>query len=110
MFLKFSCSGPKYEFAKKWKIHIVKSDWLYDSIEKGYCLEEKQFALAKDAGEKSEVKTSTPEKESGPRGKGLIRVGGIMRKCSGARVIYIGTLTVNLLIQVGKISDISGGI
>ena len=76
MFLKFSCSGPKYEFAKKWKIHIVKSDWLYDSIEKGYCLEEKQFALSKDAGEKSEVKTSTPEKESGPRGKGLIRVGG----------------------------------
>ncbi|XP_078332044.1 DNA topoisomerase 2-binding protein 1-like isoform X2 [Crassostrea virginica] len=59
--------GPKYEFAKKWKIHIVKSDWLYDSIEKGYCLEEKQFALSKDAGEKSEVKTSTPEKESGPR-------------------------------------------
>lgn len=76
----------------------MKSDWLYDSIEKGYCLEEKQFALSKDAGEKSEVKTSTPEKESGPRGKELIRVGGMLRKCSEAKVIYIGTEAVTLVI------------
>lgn len=60
--------GAKYEFAKKWKIHIVKSDWLYDSIEKGYCLEERQFSLTDDMDDKSEVKTSTPEKENGCRG------------------------------------------
>ncbi|XP_062568872.1 DNA topoisomerase 2-binding protein 1-A-like [Saccostrea cucullata] len=60
--------GAKYEFAKKWKIHIVKSDWLYDSIERGYCLEEKDFCLTCDRGEESEgVKTSTPEKENGSR-------------------------------------------
>ncbi|XP_055995895.1 DNA topoisomerase 2-binding protein 1-like [Ostrea edulis] len=59
--------GAKYEFAKKWKIHIVKSDWLYDSIEKGYCLEERQFSLTDDMDDKSEVKTSTPEKENGCR-------------------------------------------
>ncbi|XP_061181170.1 DNA topoisomerase 2-binding protein 1-like [Saccostrea echinata] len=60
--------GAKYEFAKKWKIHIVKSDWLYDSIERGYCLEERDFCLTHDKeDEKTEVKTSTPEKENGSR-------------------------------------------
>lgn len=59
--------GAKYEFAKKWRINIVKSDWLYDSIEKGYCLEEKQFSLTDNSETKAEVKTSTPEKDNGPR-------------------------------------------
>jgi hypothetical protein len=46
----------------------VKSDWLYDSIEKGYCLEEQQFSLTENSNKMSDVKTSTPEKENGSRG------------------------------------------
>lgn len=56
----FVILGQKYEFAKKWKMHIIKSDWLYDSVEKGYCLEEKKYYL--EGGKESDVKTSTPEK------------------------------------------------
>lgn len=67
-------SGAKYEFAKKWRINIVKSDWLYDSIEKGYCLEEKQFSLTDNSETKAEVKTSTPEKDNGPRGNILLNI------------------------------------
>lgn len=66
-------SGAKYEFAKKWRINIVKSDWLYDSIEKGYCLEEKEFSLTDNSETKAEVKTSTPEKDNGPRGNILLK-------------------------------------
>ncbi|KAK3106422.1 hypothetical protein FSP39_019639 [Pinctada imbricata] len=57
--------GTKYSFAKKWKIHIVRTDWLYDSVERGYCLDERKFSVDGDTGsdDKSSVKTSTPEKE-----------------------------------------------
>jgi hypothetical protein len=48
-------------------ILVVKSDWLYDSIEKGYCLDENKFALedstcSESSGNSDAVKTSTPEK------------------------------------------------
>lgn len=41
-------------------MHIIKSDWLYDSVEKGYCLEESKYYL--EGRKESDVKTSTPEK------------------------------------------------
>ena len=31
-------TGQKYEFALKWQLKVVRSDWLYESIEKGFCL------------------------------------------------------------------------
>ena len=40
-------------------MHIIKSEWLYDSVEKGYCLDESKYGLE---GRDSGVKTSTPEK------------------------------------------------
>ena len=30
--------GDKYKYAKKWKIPCVSSNWVFDSVEKGYCL------------------------------------------------------------------------
>jgi hypothetical protein len=44
--------GLKYEHAKMWKINIVKSQWIYKSMEAGYCLNEKDFVL--------DYQTSTP--------------------------------------------------
>jgi topoisomerase (DNA) II binding protein 1 len=35
--------GEKYNFAKLWKINIVTSKWIYDSIEAKYCLPEKKY-------------------------------------------------------------------
>jgi hypothetical protein len=46
--------GSKYEAAKMWKITVVKSEWIYDSIEAGYCLPEKNYTL------EPENQTSTP--------------------------------------------------
>ncbi|XP_060078060.1 DNA topoisomerase 2-binding protein 1-like isoform X2 [Ylistrum balloti] len=54
--------GTKYEFAKKWKLNIVRTEWLYDSIEKSFCQDsEKYKVLAVE--DKSQAKTSTPEKD-----------------------------------------------
>ncbi len=46
--------GDKYNFAKLWKISIVNSKWIYDSIEAMYCLPEKVYQLNASAS------TSTP--------------------------------------------------
>ncbi|XP_052804049.1 DNA topoisomerase 2-binding protein 1-A-like isoform X2 [Mya arenaria] len=52
--------GQKYHFAKKWDIKIVRSEWLYESIEKGFCQEEEGYGL--EDGEKGHMHTSTPER------------------------------------------------
>lgn len=65
--------GVKYEFVKKWRINIVKSDWLYDFIEKGYCLEEKQFSFIDNLEIKVEVKIFILEKDNGFRGNILLK-------------------------------------
>lgn len=46
--------GTKYEHAKLWKINVVKSEWIYESIKAGFCLPEKDFILV------NENQTSTP--------------------------------------------------
>ncbi|CAF0961216.1 unnamed protein product [Brachionus calyciflorus] len=46
--------GAKYDHAKLWKIIVVKSEWIYESIKAGYCLPEKDFILETDN------QTSTP--------------------------------------------------
>ncbi|ELT90028.1 hypothetical protein CAPTEDRAFT_225496 [Capitella teleta] len=37
--------GQKYEFAKKWRIHIVRPDWLNTCIEAGYAVEEYKYKV-----------------------------------------------------------------
>ncbi|KAL3835828.1 hypothetical protein ACJMK2_021298 [Sinanodonta woodiana] len=56
--------GQKYEFAKKWNMCIIKTEWLYDSVEKGYCQKAENYPVdSREPGHQS-VKTSTPERAS----------------------------------------------
>ncbi|XP_067686474.1 DNA topoisomerase 2-binding protein 1-like [Haliotis asinina] len=55
--------GQKYEHASKWKIHIVRPRWLYDSVEKGYCLDETDYRVEKNLNTTGQHKTSTPDRE-----------------------------------------------
>ncbi|XP_023241531.1 DNA topoisomerase 2-binding protein 1-A-like isoform X2 [Centruroides sculpturatus] len=52
--------GEKYKFAKAWKIKCVKLNWLYDSLNAGFCKDEKLYQL--DDGSVQNIYTSTPEK------------------------------------------------
>ncbi|KAH3704241.1 hypothetical protein DPMN_079297 [Dreissena polymorpha] len=54
--------GQKYQFAKKWELSIVRTEWLYDSIERGYCLSPQDYGL--EEGGPTGMKTSTPERQS----------------------------------------------
>ena len=54
------CTGPagdKYSHAKKWKIPCVSSSWVFDSIERGYCLPTEGYRVDKN------TKSSTPTKQ-----------------------------------------------
>ena len=62
-------TGQKYEFAKKWKIHIVTPKWLSDSLHAGYCLEEYRYAVGTDSVSSAgadQHTTSTPTKTDVP--------------------------------------------
>ncbi|KAL8604271.1 hypothetical protein ACOMHN_023641 [Nucella lapillus] len=65
--------GQKYDYATKWKTHIVNLSWIYDSLDKNYCQEEKHYPVTGRPGV-STMKTSTPEKsrlsERGREGEG----------------------------------------
>ena len=37
--------GDKYEYARKWKIPCVSPDWVFDSIEKGFCQSTTPFRI-----------------------------------------------------------------
>ncbi|KAL4228966.1 DNA topoisomerase 2-binding protein 1 [Mactra antiquata] len=60
--------GQKYNFAKKWEIHIVRSEWLYESIEKGFCQDEANYPVTTEGENEGKMKTSTPERQSGVYG------------------------------------------
>jgi len=64
--LHFFVSGQKYEFARKWKIHIVSPQWLADSIDIGYCQEEHKYRVEPLDGDpvSKTNNTSTPTKSS----------------------------------------------
>ncbi|KFD62206.1 hypothetical protein M514_12830 [Trichuris suis] len=56
--------GQKYAAASRWvtnKVHIVRSDWLYKSVNKGCCLPEIYFSLASMSGSN---RSSTPLRTS----------------------------------------------
>lgn len=57
-------TGQKYKYAIDWSLHIVRSEWLYESIEKGFCQDEKQFTVSGGGLEGRDIKTSTPERRS----------------------------------------------
>ena len=40
-----SPAGDKYNHAKKWNIPCVSSQWVFDCIEKGYCLQTDSFRV-----------------------------------------------------------------
>lgn len=62
--------GQKYEFARKWKICIVKPQWLYDSIEVRSCLKESEYSVSSEMSimmtpnSLRQMKTSTPTKNT----------------------------------------------
>ena len=59
--------GQKYEFALKWQLKVVRSDWLYESIEKGFCQDETKYEVKTQSSDKQPqggMKTSTPERRS----------------------------------------------
>ena len=61
IFYKFPTAGQKYEFALKWKINIVTPNWVFDSVQSGYCLPEDKFSLRPKPGSGSRAATtSTP--------------------------------------------------
>ena len=67
--------GQKYEFALKWQLKVVRSDWLYESIEKGFCQDETKYEVKTQSSDKQAqggMKTSTPERRSlaGNKGQG----------------------------------------
>ncbi|CAB4058513.1 TOPBP1 [Lepeophtheirus salmonis] len=39
--------GEKFSYATKWKIPTLNSNWVFDSIEKGYCLESDEYKIEK---------------------------------------------------------------
>ncbi|KAL5010099.1 hypothetical protein ScPMuIL_012404 [Solemya velum] len=59
--------GQKYEFAKRWNLMIVRSEWIYDCIEKGHYIKETDYIVNNNRGSGS-LQTSTPEKEHGQGG------------------------------------------
>ncbi|XP_052398540.1 DNA topoisomerase 2-binding protein 1-A isoform X1 [Carassius gibelio] len=79
-------TGQKYEFARKWNVYCVSLHWLFDSIEKGFCQDERRYAVErgkKKAEEKPDrPSNSTPTgpnrtKEEGPSLMGLSRISNI---------------------------------
>lgn len=41
----FLVLGAKYKFAQQWQIHCVSTQWLYDSVERGYCQSEEPYSV-----------------------------------------------------------------
>ncbi|XP_050747994.1 DNA topoisomerase 2-binding protein 1 isoform X2 [Gymnogyps californianus] len=52
--------GQKYECAKKWNVHCVSVQWFSDSIEKGFCQDEKMYKIEAGSKLSNTPSTSTP--------------------------------------------------
>lgn len=59
--------GEKYHYAKRWKVAIVTSQWLFDSLDKGYAQEEAGYKLADPDNEKPQGSSTPEEQQSGRR-------------------------------------------
>ncbi|XP_074127309.1 DNA topoisomerase 2-binding protein 1-like isoform X2 [Sminthopsis crassicaudata] len=51
--------GQKYEYAKRWNIHIVTVEWFYHSIERGFCQDEAMYKTESISETKNEPCVST---------------------------------------------------
>lgn len=40
--------GEKYEYARKWNLHCVSTQWFFDSVEDGFCLDESPYYILPD--------------------------------------------------------------
>ena len=40
--------GEKYEYAKRWNLHCVSTQWFFDSIQSGFCVDESDFYVLPD--------------------------------------------------------------
>ena len=90
--------GDKYKYAKRWKIPCCTSDWVYDSIEKGYCLQTEGYLI-----DRLEAKVSTPEKTIVPN---LEDVSMCTTICHPNDVTK-NTVKVNETVDVTKIQSFS---
>ncbi|CAJ1082591.1 DNA topoisomerase 2-binding protein 1 [Xyrichtys novacula] len=71
-------TGQKYECAQRWNVYCVSLQWLFDSIQKGFCQDESQYAVRRNAAKTTRPHTSTPtgtsKKEDGPSLLGLSHI------------------------------------
>uniref|UniRef100_A0A1A8C306 Topoisomerase (DNA) II binding protein 1 n=1 Tax=Nothobranchius kadleci TaxID=1051664 RepID=A0A1A8C306_NOTKA len=71
-------TGQKYECAKKWNVYCVSVNWLFDSIEKGFCQDESRYAVDRRSSKTSAPHTSTPtgtsKRQDGPSLLGLSNI------------------------------------
>uniref|UniRef100_A0AAY4C5I6 BRCT domain-containing protein n=1 Tax=Denticeps clupeoides TaxID=299321 RepID=A0AAY4C5I6_9TELE len=69
-------SGPKYECAQKWNVYCVSINWLFDSIEKGFCQDESNYRVEPSTQKHSKPTTSTPT-GNGPSLLGLSHISNL---------------------------------
>uniref|UniRef100_A0AAY4C742 BRCT domain-containing protein n=1 Tax=Denticeps clupeoides TaxID=299321 RepID=A0AAY4C742_9TELE len=70
-------SGPKYECAQKWNVYCVSINWLFDSIEKGFCQDESNYRVEPSTQKHSKPTTSTPTGSNGPSLLGLSHISNL---------------------------------
>ncbi|XP_028823127.1 DNA topoisomerase 2-binding protein 1 [Denticeps clupeoides] len=76
-------SGPKYECAQKWNVYCVSINWLFDSIEKGFCQDESNYRVEPSTQKHSKPTTSTPtgssrnKQQDGPSLLGLSHISNL---------------------------------
>ncbi|CAB1349570.1 unnamed protein product [Coregonus sp. 'balchen'] len=68
-------SGQKYECAQKWNVFCVSLNWLFDSIEKGFCQDESRYTVERGAQKASKPHTSTPTGTSKKKEEGASLLG-----------------------------------
>ena len=77
-------TGQKYEFAKKWKIHIVDPQWVSDSIDAGHCLEEHKYRVDDQGGGRA-ASTSTPSTSNAQsRGQSRLNLEVLIALCQAS--------------------------
>uniref|UniRef100_A0A3Q3IZ31 BRCT domain-containing protein n=1 Tax=Monopterus albus TaxID=43700 RepID=A0A3Q3IZ31_MONAL len=53
-------TGEKYQCAQKWNVHCVSLRWLFDSIDKGFCQDERKYNVKLKSSKVTQPHTSTP--------------------------------------------------
>uniref|UniRef100_A0A1A8L296 Topoisomerase (DNA) II binding protein 1 n=1 Tax=Nothobranchius pienaari TaxID=704102 RepID=A0A1A8L296_9TELE len=96
-------TGQKYECAKKWNVYCVSVNWLFDSIEKGFCQDESRYAVDRRSSKTSAPHTSTPtgtsKRQDGPSLLGLSNIS------VSASVGVNDTALTNSTVSRGETSD-----